>query len=68
MKTELSCKDVAHLISEGLDTQLPAPERTRLRLHFVLCEACRNVNDQMNFLRQATRALKPPDDDDPSIG
>jgi predicted anti-sigma-YlaC factor YlaD len=60
MKTELTCKQVAHLISSGMDADLPAHERARMRLHFVLCAACRNVDAQMGFLRQATRALKPP--------
>ncbi len=57
MTTELSCKEVARLISDGLDTELPPSERARMRLHVVLCEACRNVNDQFTFLRRVTRRL-----------
>ena len=64
MTDELTCKEVARLISEGLDAELPASEGARLRLHFAICENCRNVNAQMAFLRQATRALRPPDADD----
>jgi predicted anti-sigma-YlaC factor YlaD len=63
MKPELDCKEVSRLISNGLDETLPAPERARLRLHFVICETCRNVNEQMQFLRRAIRDLgknEPP--------
>jgi len=57
MKSDLRCQEVSRLISEGLENQLPAAERARLRLHFVVCEACRNVNEQMQFLRRAMRSL-----------
>jgi predicted anti-sigma-YlaC factor YlaD len=63
MKPELDCKEVSRLISNGLDETLPAPERVRLRLHFVICETCRNVSEQMQFLRRAIRDLgkdEPP--------
>jgi predicted anti-sigma-YlaC factor YlaD len=63
MKTELDCKEVSRLISNGLDESLPAPERARLRLHFVICQTCRNVNEQMQFLRRAMRDMgknEPP--------
>jgi predicted anti-sigma-YlaC factor YlaD len=63
MKPELDCKEVSRLISNGLDETLPAPERARLRLHFVICETCRNVSEQMQFLRRAMRDLgknEPP--------
>jgi predicted anti-sigma-YlaC factor YlaD len=57
MKTDLDCKEVSRLLSNGLDKALPAPERARLRLHFVICETCRNVNEQMQFLRRAMRSM-----------
>jgi predicted anti-sigma-YlaC factor YlaD len=63
MKAELDCKEVSRLISNGLDQTLPAPERARLRLHFVICETCRNVSEQMQFLRRAMRDMgknEPP--------
>lgn len=37
MKIQLDCQDVSRLISEGLDDKLPAGERARMRLHFVIC-------------------------------
>jgi predicted anti-sigma-YlaC factor YlaD len=57
MKEGLDCKEVSRLISEGLDQAMPAPERTRLRYHFVICETCRTVDEQMQFLRRAMREM-----------
>ncbi len=57
MKLDLDCKDVSRLISAGQESELPGPERARLRLHFVICETCRNVNEQMAFLRRAMRNM-----------
>lgn len=57
MKLDLDCRTVSRLISDGLDRTLPTGERARMRLHFVLCATCRNVNEQMQFLRRAVRAL-----------
>ena len=62
MKVELDCKEVSRFISEGLDQDMPAPERARLRYHFVICQTCRTVDEQMKFLRQAVKAMgkEPP--------
>lgn len=54
---DLDCRTVSRLISAGQDTDLPPRERARLRMHFVLCEACRTVDDQVRFLRRAMRQL-----------
>ena len=66
MKFQLDCQDVSRLISEGLDGKLPAAERARMRLHLVICETCRNVDEQMQFIRRAMRRLgddkSPPKD------
>ncbi|EHR72215.1 hypothetical protein BurJ1DRAFT_3407 [Burkholderiales bacterium JOSHI_001] len=61
MKIDLDCQEVSRLISQGLDEQLPPADRARLRLHFVLCKTCRNVNEQMQFLRRAVRQLGQKD-------
>ena len=63
MTDELNCKEVSRLISDGHDMELPPKERARLRLHFVICKTCRDVNDQINFLREAMKKLgrdEPP--------
>lgn len=57
MKIQLDCKEVSRLISDGLDQTLPAPERARMRLHFVICQTCRTVDEQMQFLRRAMRRI-----------
>jgi hypothetical protein len=62
MKVGLDCKEVSRLISEGLDQAMPAPERARLRYHFVICQTCRTVDEQMKFLRRAVKEMdkEPP--------
>ena len=55
MKVSLDCKEMSRLISEGQDLTLPAAERARMRLHLVICETCRNVHEQFDFLRRAMR-------------
>ncbi len=57
MKPLLSCKEVSHLVSQGLDRRLGWLERTRLRLHLAICDGCTNFSKQMAFLRRAVRAL-----------
>jgi hypothetical protein len=51
----LSCKEVSHLVSEGLDRRLGWWERVRLRLHLAICDGCANFKKQMDFLRRAMR-------------
>lgn len=51
------CKEVSRLLSSGLDERLPAADRARLRLHLVMCDACRNVSEQMQFIRRAMKRL-----------
>jgi hypothetical protein len=53
----LSCKEVTRLVSQGLDRELTFGERTSLRVHFVICKGCRNVNRQLAFLRRAMQKL-----------
>ncbi|MDA8110790.1 MAG: zf-HC2 domain-containing protein [Betaproteobacteria bacterium] len=53
----LPCREVSRLVSQGLDRELGLGERLALRLHFALCEGCRNFDRQMRFLRRAMRAL-----------
>jgi predicted anti-sigma-YlaC factor YlaD len=54
---ELDCKAVSRFLSEGLDRTMPPQERARLRLHLVICDACRNVDAQFSFLRDAMKKL-----------
>jgi hypothetical protein len=54
---DLTCKEVARILSAGQDRALPEPERARLRLHLVVCGACHNVEQQFDFIRRAMRSL-----------
>jgi predicted anti-sigma-YlaC factor YlaD len=60
----LDCQEVSRLLSDQQDQPLPTADRARLRLHLVMCATCRNVNEQMDFLRRAMRQLgrERPDD------
>ena len=49
----LSCKEASRLISLGLDRKLTFGQRTALRLHLALCDACTRVKTQFEFLRRA---------------
>jgi predicted anti-sigma-YlaC factor YlaD len=65
MKVMLDCKEVSRLISAGQDQDLPAGDRARMRLHFVMCQTCRNVDEQMQFIRRAMKRLDVAGDDPP---
>lgn len=65
-KINLSCQEVSRLLSDRQDETLPTADRARLRLHLLMCQACRNVDEQMQFLRRAMRQLgREPTDGDP---
>ena len=64
MKLLPDCQEVSRLLSDSQDRRLPAKQRAQLRLHLVICDTCRNVEGQMEFLRRAVRELgrrEPPD-------
>jgi len=53
----LSCKEVTHLVSAGLDRRLGMMERAKLRLHLLICDGCANFSRQMDFIRKAIQKL-----------
>ena len=55
MKLDLDCKEVSRLISFGLDANLPPGERARLRLHFVICATCRNVDESSGVVHNCMK-------------
>jgi predicted anti-sigma-YlaC factor YlaD len=65
MSTEpkLTCKEVARILSDGLDAEMAPTERARLRVHMVICEACRNVEQQFDLLRRLVRKSGTDEDD-----
>ena len=62
----LTCKEASRLISLGQDRELSLGQRTALRLHLLLCDACTNVKAQFEFLRRALSdyARRERDDDE----
>jgi hypothetical protein len=56
-----TCREVHRLVSEGMDRDLSLVERTRMRVHLMVCEACTRFNGQMNLLRMAMRKGPPED-------
>ncbi len=67
MKEDLDCKEMSRLISDGQGLPLPPAVRARMQLHFVICETCRHVNDQFDFLSRAIRQLgENPAADEPA--
>jgi hypothetical protein len=53
----LSCKETSRLLSQGQDRKLAFGERVALRVHLAICDGCRNVNRQFQFLRVAVKSL-----------
>ncbi|HTE15822.1 MAG TPA: zf-HC2 domain-containing protein [Burkholderiales bacterium] len=58
----LSCKETTALVSQGLDRKLSLWERCALRIHLLVCDACRNFVRQSAFIRRAVRRLAGHDD------
>jgi predicted anti-sigma-YlaC factor YlaD len=48
-----TCKEVHRLVSEQMDRDLTMVEKTRLRLHMMICDACTNFSGQMKVIRRA---------------
>jgi predicted anti-sigma-YlaC factor YlaD len=64
VKFSLRCREASELLSRRQDSPLPAADNARLRLHLVMCDACRNVAGQLAFIRRAVRRLsedQPPE-------
>ena len=53
----LSCREASRLISASLDRELTRRERWALRLHTLLCTACRRFARQTQLIREAIAQL-----------
>ena len=56
-----SCKKASVLMSGAHDRPLTFVERLRLRTHLAVCERCRRVERQLDFLREALRRYRERD-------
>ena len=49
----LSCKEVADLTSQSLDTKLTVRQKLGMRLHLMMCKFCSNYGKHLKFLHRA---------------
>ncbi len=59
----LSCSEVARLVSEGLDRELPAEQQALLRAHYAICRGCASLRERLSFLRRAVQRIADRDKD-----
>ena len=64
MPLKPTCKEVHRLTSEGMDRELTMVERTRVRMHLLVCNACRNFTGQMDLIRKAMHRMAPDNEND----
>ena len=62
MSLKPTCKEVHQLTSESMDRELTMVEHARVRVHLLVCNACRNFTEQMDLIRQAMRRMMPDKD------
>lgn len=62
----IPCDEATRLLSDALDRQLGAGERTVLRMHTWLCSGCREFGAQVGFIRQAMKGFADHQDGDDS--
>lgn len=63
----LTCKQASQLVSISLDRPLSWSERLQLKLHLLLCNACRRFNQQLQMLRAVLRLTRNQIENDSSI-
>ena len=55
---KLTCKEASRLISQSMDRKLTVAQRSALRLHLSVCEACSRFGAQLSSLRAAMRKYR----------
>lgn len=48
----MNCKQATRLISDSQERQLSLKEKSVLKVHVMMCSACRDFGDQIKLLRQ----------------
>jgi predicted anti-sigma-YlaC factor YlaD len=56
----LSCSETARLLSASRDHDLPRAERLAMRLHLIICKACRRYERQLALIEEAIRRCQEP--------
>lgn len=54
-----TCREVQRLLSDSMDRPLPLGQRSRMRVHLLMCGACTRFRAQLTLLRQAMRSFPP---------
>ena len=54
----MNCQQTSQLLSQGLDRPLSFRERLALRLHLLMCEACRRFGRQLRFLSRVAAEIE----------
>ncbi len=52
----LSCQQVTRLVSASCERPLTLMEQIALKMHLLICSACRNFSSHIRFLQDAMRA------------
>jgi len=60
----LSCRQATRLLSDAQDRRLSTAERLQLRLHVLMCSACRRFGQQLGQMRTGVSHLKHSDSPD----
>lgn len=63
----LNCKQASQLISQSLDRPLSFSERLQLKVHLLMCDACRRFKQQLNLLKGHIKALMQKVETDESL-
>ena len=50
-----TCPEVVHVLSQGMDKQLPLMMRAKLRIHYLMCSFCERYMKQLEYIRQVSR-------------
>jgi hypothetical protein len=58
MMPMISCKKASQLMSDGLNRRLSFKETIDLKMHLLMCGACKQVLKQLKGLRKLMRAYR----------
>ncbi|KUO56835.1 MAG: hypothetical protein APF78_01700 [Sphingomonadales bacterium BRH_c3] len=58
----MNCQNATGLVSQAQDRKLTLGERIRLRLHLLICRACRRFERQLPMIGRAAKRLAEPVD------
>ena len=54
----LNCEQASRLMSNQQDAELTGSERRALKLHLLICRACRRYKGQLEFMRKTFSSLR----------